>query len=61
MSYDELISDAMSIHKIPGDRKESAKASILKSAFRLRTVRKNHHCRPSREKGQNGNSHQMVG
>ena len=38
MSYDELISDAMSIHKIRDDRKESAKASILNSAFRLRTV-----------------------
>ena len=38
MSYDELISDAMSIHKIPDDRKESAEASILNSAFHLRTV-----------------------
>ena len=38
MSYDELIADAMSIHKIPEARKESAKASILNSAFRLRTV-----------------------
>ena len=35
MSYDELIADAMSIHKIPEARKESAKASILNSAFRL--------------------------
>ena len=38
MSYDELIADAMSIHKIPVARKEKAKASILNSAFRLRTV-----------------------
>ena len=38
MSYDELITDAMSIHKIPEAKKDSAKASILNSAFRLRTV-----------------------
>lgn len=38
MSYDELIADAMSIHKIPESRLKSAKASILNSAFRLRTV-----------------------
>ena len=38
MSYDELIADAMSIHKIPEARMKSAKASILNSAFRLRTV-----------------------
>ncbi|MGB1481619.1 MAG: hypothetical protein ACPG66_09640 [Flavobacteriales bacterium] len=38
MSYEELIDDAMSIYKIPENRKESAKASILNSAFRLRTV-----------------------
>ena len=38
MSYDELIADAMSIHKIPEERHASAKASILNSAFRLRTV-----------------------
>lgn len=38
MSYDELIDDAMSIHKIPEAKRESAKASILNSAFRLRTV-----------------------
>jgi hypothetical protein len=38
MSYDELIADAMSIHKIPQARMKSAKASILNSAFRLRTV-----------------------
>lgn len=38
MSYDELIADAMSIHKIPDARKEKTKASILNSAFRLRTV-----------------------
>ena len=38
MSYDELIADAMSIHKIPEARLKSARASILNSAFRLRTV-----------------------
>jgi len=38
MSYDELVADAMSIHKIPEARAKSAKASILNSAFRLRTV-----------------------
>ena len=38
MSYDELITDAMAIHKIPEDRHASTKASILNSAFRLRTV-----------------------
>ena len=38
MSYDELIDDAMSIHKIPESRKQAASASILNSAFRLRTV-----------------------
>ena len=38
MRYDELIADAMSIHKIPEARLKSAKASILNSAFRLRTV-----------------------
>ena len=38
MTYEELIADAMSIHKIPEERHASAKASILNSAFRLRTV-----------------------
>jgi hypothetical protein len=38
MSYEELIEDAMAIHKIPENRREAAKASILNSAFRLRTV-----------------------
>ena len=38
MSYDELIADAMSIHKIPEARMKSAKASILNSAFRLRAI-----------------------
>lgn len=38
MSYDELIAEAMSIHKIPEAKLKSAKASILNSAFRLRTV-----------------------
>ena len=38
MSYEELITDAMSLHKIPLDRRDAAKASILNSAFRLRTV-----------------------
>lgn len=38
MSYTELIEDAMAIHKLPEDRKNAAKASILNSSFRLRTV-----------------------
>jgi len=38
MSYEELIDDAMSLHKIPAERRDAAKASILNSAFRLRTV-----------------------
>ena len=38
MSYDELIEDAMAIHKIDESRRGAAKASILNSAFRLRTV-----------------------
>ena len=38
MSYTDLIEDAMAIHKLPADRKGSAKASILNSSFRLRTV-----------------------
>jgi hypothetical protein len=38
MTYEELIDDAMSLHKIPAERRDAAKASILNSAFRLRTV-----------------------
>ena len=38
LSYDDLISDAMSLHKIADERKANAKASILNAAFRLRTV-----------------------
>lgn len=38
MSYEELITDAMSVHKISAERRDSVKASILNSAFRLRTV-----------------------
>ena len=38
MTYEELIDDAMSLHKIPAERRNAAKASILNSAFRLRTV-----------------------
>jgi hypothetical protein len=38
MSYTELIEDAMAIHKLPENRKSAAKASILNSSFRLRTV-----------------------
>ena len=35
--YSDLIDDAMAIHKISNERKDSAKASILNAAFRLRT------------------------
>jgi hypothetical protein len=38
MSYGDLIDDAMAIHKLSDDRVEAARASILNSAFRLRTV-----------------------
>ena len=38
MSYDDLISDAMSLHKIADETKANATASILNAAFRLRTV-----------------------
>ncbi|MDA0728448.1 MAG: hypothetical protein O3B70_00125 [Bacteroidetes bacterium] len=38
MSYEELIDEAMTIHKISENRRNSAKASILNGAFRLRTV-----------------------
>ena len=38
MSYDELIDDAMFLHKISEERKANARASILNAAFRLRTV-----------------------
>ena len=42
MSYDELIADAMSIHKIPEARLKSAKASILNSAFDCAPSTENH-------------------
>ncbi|PCJ81383.1 MAG: hypothetical protein COA49_04605 [Bacteroidetes bacterium] len=38
MSYGDLIDDAMAIHKLSEDRVGAARASILNSAFRLRTV-----------------------
>jgi hypothetical protein len=38
MTYKELIDDAMSIYKLSPDQEGSARASILNSAFRLRTV-----------------------
>ena len=38
MSYVDLIDDAMAIHKISSDKLSAARASILNSAFRLRTV-----------------------
>jgi len=38
MTYKELIDDAMAIHRLGPDREASARASILNSAFRLRTV-----------------------
>lgn len=38
MSYEELIDDAISINKMPADKHAAARASILNSAFRLRTV-----------------------
>lgn len=38
MSYVDLIDDAMAIHKLPDNRVSAARASILNSAFRLRTV-----------------------
>jgi hypothetical protein len=38
MTYKELIDDAMAIHRLNPDREPSARASILNSAFRLRTV-----------------------
>ena len=38
MTYEELITDAMSLQKIAPERRDAAKASILNSAFRLRTV-----------------------
>ena len=38
MSYEELIDDAISINKIPESGHKAARASILNSAFRLRTV-----------------------
>lgn len=38
MTYKELIEDAMSIHHLPEEKENSVRASILNSAFRLRTV-----------------------
>ena len=38
MTYKELIDDAMAIHHLGSERESSARASILNSAFRLRTV-----------------------
>ena len=38
MTYRELIDDAMAIHHLGPEREASARASILNSAFRLRTV-----------------------
>jgi len=38
MTYRELIEDAMAIHRLGENREASARASILNSAFRLRTV-----------------------
>lgn len=38
MTYKELIEDAMAIHRLSAERETSARASILNSAFRLRTV-----------------------
>ena len=38
MTYKELIDDAMAIHHLGPEREPSARASILNSAFRLRTV-----------------------
>ena len=38
MSYEELIDDAISINKIPESGHKATRASILNSAFRLRTV-----------------------
>lgn len=38
MTYRELIEDAISIHHLPSEKENSVRASILNSAFRLRTV-----------------------
>ncbi len=38
MSYVDLIDDAMAIHKLSSEKVSAARASILNSAFRLRTV-----------------------
>ena len=40
MTYSEILDDAMLIHNIPSEKIKNAKASILNSAFRLRTVHK---------------------
>ncbi len=38
MSYVDLINDAMAIHKISSEKLSAVRASVLNSAFRLRTV-----------------------
>jgi hypothetical protein len=38
MTYSELIEDAMAIHHLAPDKEASTRASILNSAFRLRSV-----------------------
>ena len=38
MTYTELIEDAMAIHHLPAEKEASTRASILNSAFRLRSV-----------------------
>lgn len=40
LSYSEMLEDAMLIHSLSEDKRSNAKASILNSAFRLRTVHK---------------------
>jgi len=38
MTYTELIEDAIAIHHLPAEKEASTRASILNSAFRLRSV-----------------------
>lgn len=40
LTYAEILDTAMVIHNIPAEKSNNAKASILNSAFRLRTVHK---------------------
>ena len=62
MSYDELIADAMSIHKIPEARLKSAKASILNSAFPIADrAWKDCHGGSAWEEGQAGGVDQVGG